>query len=186
MPARLVQSLYASAMWRLQQRFHLSIANVVIHRFAASRGTAKLRNPDITVRFLGREKVLTFCGDRSLGLDAENVAKRFTEGEIFIASLEGDALAGYDWYRATPACLEPGAVYFRFAARSYAALIPSRIRIIAGGRSAPIGGISRTGNSRREAGRERFITSRPIILRRGEQGQSGPLRSGSVSSPTFA
>jgi hypothetical protein len=38
MPLRLVQSLYASAMWRLQQRSHLSIANVVIHRFAASRG----------------------------------------------------------------------------------------------------------------------------------------------------
>jgi hypothetical protein len=112
----LVQSLYASAMWRLRQRFRLCVANVTVHRFPTALGTTKPKNPDIAVCFLEREEVLAFCGDRALELEPKNVAARFAEGEIFIASLDGDILAGYEWYRTTPACLEPGTVYFRFEA----------------------------------------------------------------------
>jgi hypothetical protein len=43
-----------------------------------------------------------------------DVAARFDQGEIFIASLDGDVLAGYDWYRTRPVSLEQGALCFRF------------------------------------------------------------------------
>lgn len=116
MPPRLVQSLYASVMWRLQRRFHLYVANVTVHRFATAPRPTKPKNSDIAVCFLGRDQVLALCGDRALELEPKNVAARFAEGEIFIASFDGDSLVGYDWYRTTPACLEPRAVYFRFEA----------------------------------------------------------------------
>src|SRR5271156_4819229 len=63
---------------------------------------------------MDREEVLGFYSDRALGLEPKDVTARFDQGEIFIATLDGEVLAGYDWYRATPVCLEQGAIYFRF------------------------------------------------------------------------
>jgi hypothetical protein len=113
-PAQLVRSLYASVIWRLQRRWRLCVANVVVNRSGTAPGVSKPSNPEIVVRFLSREEVLVFCDDHALGLDATDVSARFDQGEIFIASLDGDVLAGYDWYRSTQVCLEQGAVYFRF------------------------------------------------------------------------
>src|SRR5262245_13098489 len=111
----LAQTFLAGIMWRLRQHFRLRVANVAVHRFAAKpRATPK--NPDIAACFLGREEVLAFCTDCTLGLEAKDVSARFEQSEFFIASLDGHNLAGYDWYRATPACLEPGGVYFYFEA----------------------------------------------------------------------
>ncbi len=113
-PEQLVRSLYASVNWRLQRRWRLCVANVVVNRFGTAPGVSEPKNPGIVVRFLPLEEVLVFSGDHALGLDAADVSARFDQGEIFIASLDGDVLAGYDWYRPTPVCLEQGAVYFRF------------------------------------------------------------------------
>src|SRR5262249_23660854 len=108
------QSLHASVMWQLQRRFHLYVANVGVHPFAAAAWRAKRSNPRIAVRFLGREEVLSFCGDPSLGLHSQDVSARFDEGEMLVASMDGEVLAGYDWYRAKPVRLEQGAIHFQF------------------------------------------------------------------------
>ncbi len=77
----------------------------------------------------GRTRVFAILGDpvshslspamhnaafHALGLEAKDVSARFDEGEVFIGSLDGDVLAGYDWYRTRPISLEQGAVCFCF------------------------------------------------------------------------
>lgn len=112
--APLIRSLYASVMWRLQRQFRLYLADVIVNRFGAAPRESQPRNPGIAVRFMDREEVLAFCPDRSLGLEALNVSAQFDQGELFVASRDGDVLAGYDWYRTTPVGIEQGAIYFRF------------------------------------------------------------------------
>ncbi len=114
MPAHLIQSIYTAVMWRMQDRVGLRLAKVRVGQFKALPEAIRSKNPEIVVRLLDPQGVLTLCADPASGVDAGDARRRLAQGQFFIASFADEALVGYDWYASGPVCLEQGAVYFVF------------------------------------------------------------------------